>query len=56
MHCVAKKIMSECGKSEQELKNATPSEVTAAFHSAQVALQPNLSDDISFSYFYQKFI
>ena len=56
MHCVAKKIMSVCGKSEQELRNATSSEVTASFHSAQAALQPNLSDDISFSYFYQKYI
>ena len=56
MRCVAKKIMGVCGKNEQELKSATPSEVSAAFHRAQAALQPNLSDDISFSYFYQKYL
>ena len=56
MHCVAKKIMSVCGKSEQELKSATSSEVNAAFQRAQEALQANLSEDMSFSYFYQKYI
>jgi hypothetical protein len=56
MHCVAKKIMSVCGKSEQELRNATPSEVNAAFNCARDAMQPNFSEDMSFSYFYQKFL
>ncbi len=55
MHCVAKKVMSLCGKSEQELKSATSFEVNA-FERAQAALQDNLSEDMSFSYFYQKYI
>jgi len=56
MHCVAKKIISVCGKSEQELKIASSSEVNAAFQRAQEALQATLSEDMSFSYFYQKCI
>ena len=56
MHCVAKKVMGLCGKSEQELKSATSFEVNAAFERAQAALQDNLSEDMSFSYFYQKYI
>ena len=55
LHCVAKKIMETCGKSEAELRIATSTEINDAFDGV-LRLLPDMKENMSFSYYYQKYM
>jgi hypothetical protein len=55
LHCVAKKIMETCGKSDAELRIATSTEINDAFDGA-LQLLPEMKESMSFSYYYQKYM